>query len=130
MSQAQSNGRILANAMEAIVGAAYLSAPFESVQRFVIALLAPVLEKHKLEVSAGAIKDFKTRLQELTSKKWRIFPRYRLEETEGEANNLSFVVSLEVGTERFVGSSTKTKKDAEQRAAEAAFRYFSHSEPS
>lgn len=116
----QSGGRqrnsILADAVEAVIGAIYLDSDFSYCQAKVLDWYASRLEKLDL---ATPQKDPKTRLQELLQARGEKLPEYRLQSREGEEHQQRFQVSckVEVLSKPLLASGTSRKK-AEQAAAE------------
>ena len=109
---------ILADALEAIVGAVWLDAGLDIVSKVITRLYADKLDDI---VPGQPIKDAKTRLQEYLQSRRLPLPKYVLKATEGEAHVQQFVVaclidSLELQTEGSGGS----RRAAEQIAAERA----------
>lgn len=115
---------ILADALEAVIGAYFLDAGMEAVQSFVLGLLIPeitmVLEnKHR--------KDYKTLLQELSQKKFHATPRYNILAKDGPDHDRTYHMEVVVGGEIRGQGQGKSKKEAEQAAAEEAYRSFGDS---
>jgi ribonuclease-3 len=116
---------ILADALEALVGAVYLDAGFESAQAVVRRLFEPVLSQDDLQASA---KDPKTELQEWLQARRLPVPTYAIVETRGQAHRQEFVVRCTVAAlqvER-LGEGT-SRRAAEQQAAEAVLAYLKSS---
>lgn len=108
---------ILADSLEAILGAVYLDGGIEPVRELVRKWLDLRMSQ---QVSAQALKDPKTRLQEFLQGKKRPLPGYRLLETSGLAHSQTFQVVCEVeGVERGRGLGS-SRRQAEQQAAEQA----------
>lgn len=108
--------RILASAFEAIIGAIYLDSDFDTVKKWIndefknnISDIKPDMEYEK---------DYKTRLQELTYKIKIGTPIYELVSTTGPSHDPEFLVSLKIGTQEKARASGKSKKIAEQKAAQ------------
>ncbi|MBL8968387.1 MAG: ribonuclease III [Spirochaetaceae bacterium] len=118
----QSGGRekkaILADAMEAIIGAYYLDAGFEAAARFVLSLVEPEIRKVLQNRHA---KDYKTILQEYVQKYHRGYPKYVLEKKTGPDHDRTFWISCEVVGVVHGPTSGKNKKEAEQSAAKLAY---------
>ena len=115
-----SNPRILASALEALIGAIYLDSNFEKCEKWILKLFENV--EQVVDVSQGQSSDYKTRLQELTQKHKLGTPSYEVIYTSGPSHKPQFLVSLrlnEVEKSRAVGAS---KKVAEQAAAEMYFK--------
>lgn len=105
---------ILGNAMEAVLGALYLEAGFDTTKRFIDKLLA----KRKRLVTA----DYKSRLQEWAQKQFKVPPDYVVQRSYGPDHAKTFDIVVSVA-QRVLGSgSGKSKKEAEQAAARDALR--------
>jgi ribonuclease-3 len=110
---------ILADGLEALIGAVYLDCGFEAARAVVVRLYRPLLET--LDAS-GAEKDPKTQLQEwLQSRKYAL-PQYSVVATRGAAHDQRFEVECIVRELdlRTVGTGT-SRRLAEQEAARMAF---------
>ncbi|MGO8692401.1 MAG: ribonuclease III [Rectinemataceae bacterium] len=118
----QSGGRakkaILADAMEAVMGACYLDAGFETATRFVLSLVEPEVRK---VLQNRHRKDYKTILQEYVQKYRRSYPVYSLVRRTGPDHDRTFWISCMVGSDAYGPVSGKNKKEAEQNAAKAAY---------
>ncbi len=109
---------ILADAVEAIVGALYLDGGFSKAKRFILTMLEPYKEEI---IEQGGYNDYKTRLQEiLQSIKRNCVIKYLITGQSGpdHAKLYDAAVSFE-GQVIGVGQG-KSKKDAEQAAAQKA----------
>lgn len=108
---------ILADAVEALLGAIYIDAGFEAVRNAVERLMGERLEeKDGLPVK----KDPKTALQEHLQGRKLALPRYSVQRTEGEAHDQTFTVECRVDDLGLAGSGRGTsRRAAEQAAAEA-----------
>ncbi|GAB1514681.1 ribonuclease III [Actinophytocola sp. KF-1] len=112
---------ILADGMEAVIGAVYLAHGIDVARELVHRLFDPLLAEAPL---LGAGLDWKTSLQELTASASLGVPEYRVQE-EGPDHRKEFTATVIVaGQDRGSGDGT-TKKEAEQKAAEAAWRTLS-----
>lgn len=109
---------ILADALEAVIGAAFLDAGFDAAHGVVRTLFASALR----EVSPQTAKDPKTLLQELMQGQRMPLPQYAVVATRGEAHDQRFEVECVLSTlairTRGVGTS---RRAAEQAAAQAAY---------
>ena len=109
---------ILADALEALLGAMYLEGGYPAVRGAIERIFAGPLDRATL---AGTAKDPKTRLQELLQGRGLGLPRYRVVESKGSAHRPTFLVECEAeaiaGPTRGEGVS---RRQAEQRAAERA----------
>ncbi|MGX9418491.1 ribonuclease III [Vibrio sp. RC27] len=115
---------ILADAVEAIIGAIYLDSDIEVVRKVILSWYKTRLDSIEPGVSQ---KDPKTRLQEFLQGRRNPLPVYTVTNIKGEAHDQEFTVSCEVaglGTP-VVGKGTSRRK-AEQAAAEQALEQLSH----
>jgi ribonuclease-3 len=109
---------ILADTMEAVIGTVYLSSGMPAAAALVHHLLDPLMAA---SATLGAGLDWKTSLQELAASSSSGVPEYRVEE-EGPDHEKTFHASAVVG-DAVLGSGTgRSKKEAEQKAAELAWR--------
>ncbi len=109
---------ILADAMEAVIGAVYLDGGWAAAATLVMNLLGERIA----EAAAGpGGHDFKTRLQELAARRFEPLPRYEVhDEGPDHAKRFFAVVTID-GAARGRGEG-RSKKQAEQAAAEVAWR--------
>lgn len=108
---------ILADTMEAVIAAVYLSCGMPAATTFVHRLLDPLMES---SAGLGAALDWKTSLQELTALGSLGVPQYRVSE-EGPDHLKRFHAQVLVGVEQMGSGSGTSKKEAEQMAAEVAW---------
>jgi ribonuclease III len=113
---------ILADALEAVLGAVYLDGGFAAAQAACERLLAPALGQLP---DPGQLKDAKTQLQELLQGRGRPLPVYELRAAEGPPHRRRFTVAcrLSDGAEATEGSAG-SRKAAEQDAAEKMLGLF------
>ncbi|MCH2241691.1 MAG: ribonuclease III [Aquabacterium sp.] len=121
MSEGESRGggaqrpSILADALEAIIGAVYLDGGFEPARQLVERLYGPVLAQTDLE---GWAKDPKTELQEWLQARKQPVPGYRIAATRGRAHDQVFVVECSVpGYKLQEAGEGRSRRAAEQEAA-------------
>jgi len=108
---------ILADTMEAVIGTVYLSAGLPGATTFVHHLLDSLMES---SAGLGAGLDWKTSLQELTAAGSLGVPEYRVTE-QGPDHEKMFEAESVVGSELLGSGSGRSKKEAEQKAAEIAW---------
>ncbi|MFK4760866.1 ribonuclease III [Microbacterium sp. ZW T5_45] len=117
----QTGGRdkdsILADTMEAVIGATYLSAGPDDATDLVLRLTEPLLADPE---RYGAAMDPKTSLQELAARSGASAPTYSIE-ASGPDHDRRFVATVVVGDYRATGNGT-SKKTAEMAAALNAWR--------
>jgi ribonuclease III len=109
---------ILADATEALIGAVYLEHGLETARDLVHRLFDALLEGAPL---LGAGLDWKTSLQELTAAAELGVPEYRIAE-DGPDHLKTFTATAVVAGRELGSGDGRTKKEAEQRAAELAWR--------
>lgn len=108
---------ILADTMEALIGTVYLVRGLEGGRTFVHHLIDPLLAS---SAQLGAGLDWKTSLQELSSVMGIGSPEYRVSE-EGPDHEKVFTAHVVVGDETLGTGVGRSKKTAEQEAAERAW---------
>lgn len=116
---------LLADTVEALIGALYLDSGFKTVQRFVLEIIEPQIRL--VEQNKHQYKDYKSLLQEYVQKKYRIIPKYLLVDTQGPDHNRIFQVKVLIRETEYGPACGKSKKEAEQAAAEIALKAFSPS---
>jgi ribonuclease-3 len=104
---------ILADTVEAILGAAYLDAGPDAATELVLRLVAPLLENQE---RFGAAMDPKTSLQELAAKLGRAVPVYRVTDT-GPDHSKQFHAVVTLADEDIASGTGSSKKQAEMAAA-------------
>tara|TARA_B100000614_G_scaffold261759_1_gene292445 strand:+ start:1116 stop:1964 length:849 start_codon:yes stop_codon:yes gene_type:complete len=109
---------ILADALEAIIGAYFLDSGFKPARKFILTYLVP--EIHKV-LEDRHRKDYKTLLQEYVQKRFKTYPRYTLQKRTGPDHDRTFWIEVEVAGSVFGPGEGKNKKEAEQAAAEVAW---------
>jgi ribonuclease-3 len=109
---------ILADILEAIIGAIYLESGLEVARWFVLEQLNPYL----MRVSTGDVNpnDFKSKLQEVAQANWRKSPNYRIVRETGFSHEKRFQVQVIFDDEVIGEGSGRSKKEAEQDAAREA----------
>lgn len=114
----QSGGRqrpsILANALEALIGAIYLDSGIKECRKFVLGLLKKDIERID---QLTYLRDPKTTLQEYVQKKYKERPVYELVAENGPDHQKEFVVALVVNGKRIIEGTGTSKRKAEMDAA-------------
>ncbi len=119
-SGGQRRDSILADALEAILGAIYLDGGFDLCRDCILALWDDMLKNLP---DPQQLKDPKTRLQEFLQSRGRPLPGYEVVEVTGEAHAQTFIVHCRLeGVERPVEGVGGSRRKAEQAAAEAALK--------
>jgi len=119
---------ILADALEALLGAVFLDGGFVAVQAAVGSMLAGRLERAE---GLPVEKDPKTALQEHLQARRLALPRYAVLKTEGEAHDQTFIVECRVEELGMMAEGRgASRRAAEQAAAEALLAQLEESQPS
>ncbi len=109
---------ILADTVEAIIGAIYLDAGMDAIRDLLLRWYAQRLEEIRPGVEQ---KDPKTRLQELLQGRRKPLPNYAVVRVKGEAHNQEFTVQCEIdGLQDAIVGIGSSRRKAEQAAAEKA----------
>jgi ribonuclease-3 len=112
---------ILANAIEAVIGAIYLDRGMEATENFV---------RHVVMVNLDAIlktrsyKDSKSELQEKIQESLRITPNYKVLEESGPAHKRMFKIGVYFGEELIAEGVGASKQEAELAAAKNALKKY------
>ncbi len=116
MSGGRSRKSILADAVEAVIGAIYLDKGYDAARSFI--------RQHFLEVisqaSSGDFNDYKSKLQEIVQAKNRQSVNYVILEESGPAHAKIFTAGVYYQKTLLAVGRGKSKKEAEQNAAEKA----------
>lgn len=121
-SEEQTGGRhrpsILADVLEAVIGGIYLESGLETARWFVLEQLNPYLQM----ISGGDVNpnDYKSKLQEVAQAIWRKTPLYTIVDEFGVAHNRRFTVNVSFDSEVMGTGQGRSKKEAEQAAAQDA----------
>jgi ribonuclease-3 len=106
--------RVLASVIEAVIGACYLQFGYQDVAEAVVEAFTPQLEQ-----ALARPADFKSALQERLARRGTVVA-YEIAAEEGPPHERTFEVVAMVEGEEVARGSGRSKKDAEQAAAEAA----------
>lgn len=109
---------ILADGLEAVIGAVYMQHGVDTSRKLVHRLFDDLLAKAP---RLGAGLDWKTSLQELTASDGLGVPEYRVREA-GPDHRKEFTATVLVNGDELGTGDGRTKKEAEQKAAEGAWR--------
>ena len=108
---------ILADTLEAVIGAVYLDKGLALADQLVHRLFDPLIAR---AARLGAGLDWKTSLQELTAEMNLGVPEYHVEES-GPDHQKFFRAFVRIGSQTYGQGEGRSKKEAEQQAAEAAW---------
>jgi ribonuclease-3 len=110
---------ILANAIEALIGAMYLDQGWGPTQQFiartVLPKLGPILEQH-------LYLDPKSRFQEKSQELYSATPVYQVLSEEGPDHSKDFTIGVFIGAEQVATGHGTSKQEAQMAAAEAALK--------
>jgi ribonuclease-3 len=109
---------ILADTLEAVIGAVYLDQGLAAADELVHRLFDPLIER---SAGLGAGLDWKTSLQELSAAESLGVPEYVITES-GPDHEKTFTAAARVGGVTYGTGTGRSKKEAEQQAAETAWR--------
>jgi len=110
---------LLADAVEAVLGAVYLDGGYEDARRLILGLFR---DRIGSVLKSGKFHDFKTELQEKTQFLFNSIPEYRMIKQEGEEHSKIFTVDVHIAGTKFGTGFGKSKKEAETNAAHEALR--------
>ncbi len=113
---------ILADTLEAVIGAVYCECGLAAADALVHRLFDPVISR---SAGLGAGLDWKTSLQELTASGVLGVPEYHVEES-GPDHQKFFRATVRVGGRSYGSGAGRSKKEAEQQAAEEAWKAISN----
>ena len=120
LSGGRTKPAILADCMEAIIGAYYLDSGYRNAEQYVLSFIKPEIEN----VLKFGMKDFKTLLQEKFQKISKSFPVYELIKSYGPDHDQTFEVVVHLGDKTYGPKSGKSKKEAEQNVAKEALNFI------
>ncbi len=113
---------ILADALEAVIGAIYKDGGIESVREVVLRRYGPILSNID---PSSILKDPKTRLQEFLQRQSLSTPTYSVLEVSGDPHQQHFVVECRVpGLDEAVRGEGSSRRNAEQAAAARACEFL------
>lgn len=123
LTEGRNKASILADTMEALIGATYVSNDIETARQLVMRLVGPLL---KDAAALGAGTDWKTSIQELAASR-QLGTIYYAVEGAGPDHARTFTAVLNIGGKAYGNGSGHSKKEAEQEAAADAWRQLSGS---
>jgi len=104
--------KVVADSCEALIGCIYLDRGFQVAEKTILTLWSDNIKK-----SVVTLIDAKTQLQELSLKKFKKLPTYKLISNTGPRHKPIFKIAVKLQNTKFFTSEGKSKKDAEQNAA-------------
>jgi len=118
--EAKDTGRareyLLANAMEAIIGAVYLDQGYDSAKKFILENIVVNLEE---VFESKSYLDPKSHFQEVAQDKAGVTPNYRVISEAGPDHDKKFVVGVYLGDDKVAEGGGCSKQEAQRNAAKA-----------
>jgi ribonuclease-3 len=118
LSGGRSKKAILADAMEALIGALYLDSGYIAAFDFISRLFLPEINQ---VISAKSHKDYKSLLQEYCQRLYHNYPEYRVVKRSGPEHDRIFWIEVKINETVYGPGVGRNKKAAEQEAAKAAY---------
>lgn len=118
-NSARARTQIMANAVEALIGAIYLDQGYQVAAEFIASYIN---KKLPAIIEAGSWQDAKTKLQELMQEKEGVTPTYKVLEEEGPDHNKVFKVGVYINKDLRGEGSGPSKQAAQQAAAQNALQ--------
>ena len=112
---------ILANTLEALVGAIYLDGGFLRAREIIHRLFISTIERMEIETLRS---DYKSLLQEYTQQRFKSRPDYLLLSETGPAHERTFRIAIYLNGELKAEGEGRSKKEAEQEAAKEALGWL------
>lgn len=110
--------KVLADVVEAILGAIFLDAGFEAARR----LVATWVDRHRFVLGTdGLLDNARGKLQEITQARWRLMPEYAFAHLDGPAHAPVFLAEIRVGGQAIARAQGPNKKRAGELAAQTAY---------
>lgn len=110
---------ILANAMEALIGAMYLDHGWDTAKQFIHKRVLVHLEGI---ITNKTYQDPKSRFQEMSQEKFGITPSYQVLSENGPDHAKNFIIGVFLGKEQVATGEGTSKQEAQVAAAEAGLR--------
>lgn len=118
---------VLSDIFESLIAATYLTKGYSTAYRFVESVLEDQIDLNEM---TSSLDNYKSLLLEYTQAEKRPLPHYRIVSEDGPGHDKTFHVSVTVDNVEYGRGSGKSKKQAEQYAAEMAYRELKNKESS
>ena len=118
LSGGRNKKTILADAMEAIIGALYIDSGYKAAFDFVSRCIIPEINK---VTGDNYHNDYKSILQEFCQRQFRCYPEYRMVKRTGPEHERVFWMEVKIGDTVYGTGTGRNKKTAEQEAARVAW---------
>jgi ribonuclease-3 len=116
-SRAEMPASVLADVFESLIAAIYLDGGIAAARQFIVRLMGPEIDA---AVEGNGASNYKSNLQQLAQRKCGETPTYLLLDEQGPDHFKSFKIAAQIGEQRYAPAWARTKKEAEQRAAQNA----------
>ncbi len=115
----------LADLLEAFIAALYLDQGIKAAKKFIISYF-----KQRIEIvkETDFIADYKSEIQLLAQKKYKICPEYKVIKEEGPPHEKTFCTQLIINHKEIAQGTGSSKKRAEQKAAQVALQMINNKE--
>jgi len=124
LSGGRSKNAILADALEALIGAIYIDSGYKNAFAFVRRFLSTEIDR---VLENRHVQDYKSLLQELCQHRYKCYPNYRLIKRSGPEHERIFWVEVAVNGKVFGPTTGRNKKSAEREAAKLAWEELNSS---
>lgn len=114
----RNNSSLLADTVEAIIGALFLEGGTNASYKFIKQTLLDNLS----QMTEASLKDPKSKLQELVQSQGFSTPKYKVIQESGPDHDKKFIVQVVINNKPFGSGKGRSKSEAEQKAAEVALR--------
>jgi len=111
--------KVVSDSCEALIGAIYLDKGFSICEKIILELW-----KNKISESVVTPIDAKTKLQELSLKKFKKLPIYKLISNTGPRHKPIFKIAVKLQNTKFFTAEGNSKKNAEQNAAQLCLNHI------
>ncbi len=111
--------KVISDSCEALIGAIYLDKGFSICEKIILELW-----KNKISESVVTPIDAKTKLQELSLKKFKKLPIYKLISNTGPRHKPIFKIAVKLQNTKFFTAEGNSKKNAEQNAAQLCLNHI------
>jgi ribonuclease-3 len=123
LSGGRKKNAILADALEALIGALYLDSGFSAAFAFVERCIGPEISR---VTEKNYHSDYKSLLQELSQQLFRAYPNYQMIDRSGPEHERLFRMEVQVNGRVYGPGVGRNKKTAEQEAARLALEQLTH----
>lgn len=114
LSDSRAKEKVAADVMESIIGVIFLDKGFDKALAFVKRVMEGEIKKRILI----GTRDYKTQIQKWAVSRYKEYPVYEMVGEKGPDHNKIFEVRVKIHNEFSATATGRTKKDAEQKAAE------------